>query len=190
MPRRKATSLPEVEDKKEIFAEDYLMFDTAILQYGERKHVTAMSKVPALPSGEKAPVCLAREMLDVQVQYLNMLGAGIRSQRACEVLGISLITPVVWLEEADGDSIYTYCIGLVKKMQADLLEDDVWNEALTNNKAYLLKMFALKARKDEYKDNAAPLNNMETNIFVKIGEKDYNVAVNYKSAGGDTENAD
>lgn len=187
MPRKKSNPLPVGVD---VLSEDFLTYDTSILQYAERKHIAAMSKVPALPSGESAPVCLAREMLDVQVQYLNMLGAGIPSARACQALQLSPVTPVVWLEESDKDSIYFHGISIIKKMQADLLEDEVWNEALSNPKATILKMFALKARKDEYKDNASPVNNIETNIFVKVGEKDYNVGVNYKSAGGDSQDAD
>jgi hypothetical protein len=66
-------------------------------------------------------------------------------------------------------------------MQADDLEDEVWKEAIGNPRSTELKKFALKARKEEYKDNALPQTNVQTNIRVTIDGTPFNVQVE----GGD-----
>lgn len=166
---------------------------TDIIKYGELKRREAQGKAKLIESGAVGgdsagnEIAEAEELSDAQVRYINMIASGISWTEACAMIGISRATPFLWLEESDKDGTYRQCLELVKEIEANELENNVWQEALNNPKSTILKMFALKARKDEYKDNATPSTNLETNIYVKIGEKDYDVRANFKPAGGDGE---
>lgn len=175
--------------EEENIEETYLRFDTDILRYGEIRHRSLMGKRALLESGkeEESGIGAVREMPEVQVMYLNMLGSGIPWREACDKLGISRATPFLWLEELGEESIFGQCLELVKMIEADELESVVWEEAKNNKRATVLKMFALKARKDEYKDNAPPASNYETVINVQIGDQPYDISANYKAIEVDAE---
>jgi hypothetical protein len=157
---------------------EYFSTHSAILEYGIRKYEDVARERRLLTDG------MGRDAVEImsfdRVAYINILGAGYSSEDACAALGIDVVQPYLWLEEEDKDGIMHQCMSLLKRMQADTLEEDVWEQAIRNPKATILKMFALKARKDEYKDNAQPVTNIQTNLHVTIGGKDYDISANYK----------
>lgn len=172
--------MSEAKGQKGLDTEEYLRYDTDILQYGELRYRTIVGEQKRIGNGEERELRLIRELPEIQIKYLNMLGDGIPWREACDLLGISRATPFLWAEEAEDDGIYNQCLELVKMIEADELESIVWDEARNSKKATLLKMFALKARKDEYKDNAPPAAQTETVINVSIGDQPYDVSANYR----------
>ena len=157
-----------------IVREDDLENEPLIIKYGMieyRKKRLEMNK-------QNEPEDLLN---DEQKKYLTLLSEGLSNQEACAELGIDRIVPTIWAKMRGSDSVYGICIQAIKDMQADDLEDEVWKEAIGNPRSTELKKFALKARKEEYKDNALPQTNVQTNIRVTIDGTPFNVQVE----GGD-----
>jgi hypothetical protein len=121
-----------------------------------------------------------------QKDYINLVATGTQSTCACQMLGIDVFLPVLWEETADKDGTFMQCMTILKRKQADLLEENVWDQAMNNPKSTILKMFALKARKDEYKDNALPMTAVQTNIHVTLDGVPYSVNATIKDVEVDT----
>lgn len=116
-------------------------------------------------------------LTEEQTRYLELLSCGASHQEACMELGIDRIIPTIWGKMRGKDSVYGLCIQAIKDTQADDLEDTVWKEAIENPRNTDIKKFALKARKEEYKDNVLPQTNVQTNIRVTFDGVPYNVDV-------------
>jgi len=147
---------------------------SAIIQCGRLMARKAKTGNNLLPSG-KEEIAVIEELTLLQKNYIDFIAFGRSSIDACMELNIDPFLPILWEESADKDSVYMQCLNLIKRKQADNLEDVVWKEAIKNPKSTILKMFALKARKDEYKDNAMPQTNLQTNIQVTISDRYGNV---------------
>ena len=71
-----------------------------------------------------------------------------------KILGILPAEIVIWKRQ---NKLFNYIINIIKESQADKLESAMWEAAANpENKDNIAKMFLLKARKQEYKDNAPP----------------------------------
>ena len=159
-----------------VIQEDDLEKEPLIIKYGMieyRKKRLEMNK-------QNEPEDLLN---DEQKKYLTLLSEGLSNQEACAELGIDRIVPTIWAKMRGSDSIYGICIQAIKDMQADDLEDEVWKEAIGNPRNSDLKKFALKARKEEYKDNIQQQTNVQTNIRVTLDGVPYNVSMD----GGDAD---
>ena len=171
-PKKKTTAQKAEEtilrDNLLINPANYTDSGSSLIQYGVAMYAKN-SKQALLTEGDTA-VCVQDEelLLVPQVQYLNMIASGISSAKACKALCIDRATPLLWASQKNKDGVFNQCMRIVKQIQADDLEEVVWEEALNNPKSTIMKMFALKARKDEYKDNATPVSNVQTNINVTI----------------------
>ena len=110
------------------------------------------------------------ELSDQQSQYLQGLVAGKRPVEMCETLGMSRVQPYLWKKN---HKLFREALELIENMQADDLEASMWQEALQEGGNPITKMFLLKARKQNYKENA-PLQGANTvNIKVSIGEQEF-----------------
>jgi hypothetical protein len=187
MPRRKQVGeyVPEATQLESVMRpEDFLDYNSPLIRYGESLYKKSLEGKKLL--GDGRDYCAEIMLTEQQVQFLNMLTLGLSNRDACNILKINRAMPLLWSGSEEEDGIFNQCLGIIKDLQADDLEDEVWNEAINNKKATLLKMYALKARKDEYKENAPPATNMQTTIIVKIGGKDYDKSINFaKDAGSD-----
>lgn len=157
----KNPAMPEVRD-------DDLEKESLIVKYGTieyRRRRIAMNK-------QDEPEEVLNED---QKKYVTLLSEGHSNQDACERLNIDRIVPTIWAKMRGNDSIYGICINAIKEMQADDLEDEVWKQAIENPKSTELKKFALKARKEEYKDNVQQPVNVQTNIRVTLDGTPYRV---------------
>ena len=149
-----------------VIQEDDLEKEPLIIKYGMieyRKKRLEMNK-------QNEPEDLLN---DEQKKYLTLLSEGLSNQEACIELGIDRIVPTIWAKMRGSDSVYGICIQAIKDMQADDLEDEVWKEAIGNPRSTELKKFALKARKEEYKDNIQQQTNVQTNIHVTLDGTPY-----------------
>ncbi|MDD5539423.1 MAG: hypothetical protein PHG61_01880 [Candidatus Marinimicrobia bacterium] len=151
-----------------IIREDDLEGEPLIIRYGmteyrkKRLEMNKQDEPEDLLNGE-------------QKKYLTLLSEGLSNQEACAELGLDRIVPTIWAKMRGNDSIYGICLQAIKEMQADDLEDEVWKEAIGNPRNSDLKKFALKARKEEYKDNVQQQTNIQTNIRVTLDGVPYSV---------------
>lgn len=113
----------------------------------------------------------------VQVQYINMRTAGMTQKEACTKLQIDRAMPMLWEEAGAKDSVYVQCVRIIKRIEAEDLESVVWRRATTVASASLERMFALKSRMSEYKDNA-PAAAFRPQVRITIGGKNYDVSAN------------
>lgn len=74
-------------------------------------------------------------------------------------------------------------ISAVKASEANMLESVVWKNALDNPSASIERMFALKSRKQEYKDNGQAPAQSVTNVRISIDGQDFDVSANFKEKG-------
>ena len=149
-----------------VIQEDDLEKEPLIIKYGMieyRKKRLEMNK-------QNEPEDLLN---DEQKKYLTLLSEGLSNQEACIELGIDRIVPTIWSKMRGSDSVYGICIQAINDMQADDLADEVWKEAIGNPRNSDLKKFALKARKEEYKDNIQQQTNVQTNIHVTLDGTPY-----------------
>jgi hypothetical protein len=156
--------------------EDYLDYSSTLIQLGVlmlEKSLRDDKKL--LGEGVVEP---AIELMSEQVQYLNMRMKGIRIADCCKALKIDISAPMLWEEQYDKNSVYAYCIDIIRKSQALMLEDTVWNDAINNDSKDLLKMFALKSRMPEYKDNAVGGGQGVVIVNLKVDNQPYSVDEN------------
>lgn len=104
--------------------------------------------------------------------------AGWTDAEICNGMCIGRAKLAIW---QDDDDLYKACMQFVKVLEADDVEQLVWQMAKDGKSNDLVKFFALKARKQEYKDNAPQQTEGVRNIVISIGEKVFDVTENYKS---------
>ena len=150
--------------------------DSAIIRCGRYMSNRAKSdtQTALLPSGDTSVAIVVDDLLPEQRAYIDLVSTGTPRVMACTLLNIDIYLPNLWEETLDKDGTYMQCMQLIKKKEADLLEEDVWKQAMENPRSVILKMFALKSRKDEYKDNAPAQTNLQTNIHVTISDQQGN----------------
>lgn len=174
-------NLDDLDDINEESAPLPLSDDSALIRCGRylslqaKKHFSDKAITSGQTSETTGISCIADDITEDQKRYIDLLATGMSSIMVCESMNMDIFLPTLWEKTLDKDSTFMQCLQLVKEKQADALEDHVWDQALHNNKSPLLKMFALKARKDEYKDNALPQSNVQTNILVTISDQQGNI---------------
>lgn len=87
------------------------------------------------------------------------------------------ITIMIWQKDPE----FMTVLNQIKMAEAMMLEARVWDEALNNPKASIERMFALKSRMAEYKDNAPPQGNTVTNVRISIDGQDYDASATFKN---------
>ena len=148
---KKTTELMPME-KPSMLPEDYCDYGSALIQYGSIKWQKANKMLGDGGEGLKESLPLSLE----QVQYLNMRMAGISMADACKALKILPDTLILWEEESEKGSLFSYCAEAIKRKQALLLEDSMWETAMQDNSSRrdIMKMFLIKPRMPEYKENS------------------------------------
>lgn len=109
-----------------------------------------------------------------QVQFLNMRMAGISNLDACMAIGVDMATPMLWAEENGLDSVYGCCLDAIRKAEATVAEDVVWDRAIRGNKDLLL-MFAVKSRLPEYRDNQPIQNQQIVKLDLRVNGETFKV---------------
>ena len=171
----KKTELAPME-KPSMLPEDYADYNSALIQLGtmEWQKNNKMLTDGGEGSKESLPLSL------VQVQYLNMIIAGLSNEDACKALSISTAYPLLWKKEGDKDSLYFCCIEAIKEKQADELESNMWNTASTDNSSRrdIMKMFLIKSRKPEYKENS-PTVNANVQVVLRVDGTPAKIVTDY-----------
>ena len=176
--QEESINLDELEDiYEDTGTADPFIGDSAIIRCGRYMSMRAKNDTGKnlLASGGTSTdtniVVIIDDLLIEQRKYIDLVSTGTPRIMACTMLNIDVYLPNLWEETLDKDGTYMQCMQLIRRKEADLLEEDVWKQAMDNPRSVILKMFALKSRKDEYKDNAAPQQNLQTNIHVSIRDK-------------------
>lgn len=120
------------------------------------------------------------ELGQVQVMYLNMLAEGFTVPEACYMCGLDMVTPYMW-EVQGRDGLFGEAMKIVREIETRSLESVVWAEASRGSKSENLKMFALKSRRPEYKDNFTAPTNVQTFIRVSLDGVPFDTSINYRA---------
>jgi hypothetical protein len=143
----------------------YVSPETGVVKFG----ILLWQK--AQKDGEQTiPVPLSVE----QVCYLNMRVAGLLSAQACDLIGVDRLSPLYWEEKEGANSLYCKCIEALKLMQAKQAEDVVWDITVNDpsSRRDILRMFAMKGRLPEYRDNA-PTVSAPVTVHLSFGNRQY-----------------
>ena len=171
-------NLDDLDDINEAGPIEDSFADSAIIRCGRYMRGRAANantdNLAILGDASSNVAVLDDDLLPQQGEYIDFVATGMTSISACNMLGIDIFLPTLWEATANKDGTYMQCMNILKRKQADLLEENVWDQAMNNPKSTILKMFALKARKDEYKDNAPAQTNLQTNIHVTISDQQGN----------------
>jgi hypothetical protein len=88
-----------------------------------------------------------------------------------DLLEIDKTTIVIWKRT---NKLFAKCLELIKESQAESVESLMWMEAANkDNKDNITRMFLIKARKPEYRENAVIPASSIVNVRVTIDSKDY-----------------
>ena len=119
-----------------------------------------------------------------EMQFIaESLANNVPLKDACLALGIPIIRHVNWIRT---NKIYAKAIELIKSAQAEALEDVVWQNALSGTShTSIERMFALKSRKEEYKENAviADTGNISIRVTLEGGDIPKEVDVEFSEKG-------
>jgi hypothetical protein len=111
--------------------------------------------------------------------YLYLIDSDLSPVVACKALKISKSQAVVWTKE---NKLFAAVMSAIKAGQAEELESVVWYNARYNPAAEKERMFALKARKPEYRDNAPPPSPGRIDVRITIDNADIDISDNYRKA--------
>ena len=147
--------------------------------FGDRERgIIRYGKLMAMRADEKT----VGELSDEQVMYVSLRSVGVRSDKACQLIGVDVTMPLVWEAESASGSWYMMCMEGVRKLEADLLEEDMWANVLAGNTKEAERMFALKGRKPQYRDNYQTQVTAVTQVRVSLDNMDFDVSANFKQA--------
>lgn len=167
--------------------EDYVDYTSALIRYGllmHEKHGNMDRK--ALDSGIDELYGLGGKSIDlsvVQVQYLNMRMAGMSTVQACKALEIDLASPLFWEEDSGKGSLYNCCVDALRRLEAIKAEDVTWYMAINNPNSNLERMFAIKSRLPEYRDNATSGGKTIVAVEISLGDKPFKIVTDTKNVG-------
>lgn len=160
--------------------EDYADKGTSVIKYG-------LLMALKMRDGKATIEDLAMELTMAQAQYLNMRANGVMSRDACKALGIEQTMPLLWQAESEQDSVFMQCIDGLKKLEADTVEEIVWQRAMGMGGAVAERQMAIKARKPEYRDNFQTQVNMITQVRITRNGEEFDTSANYKRLPGEEE---
>jgi hypothetical protein len=164
MPRpSKKTELAPL-DRPSLLPEDYADAGSAVIRYGQIAAARANKEVSALDVA--------------QVKYLNMRMAGVGLAETCKALQIDAAVPMLWEEESGKDGLFSYCVAAIRRKQALLLEDSMWEQAIADSRSSrdTMRMHLLDSRMPEYKANA-PTVTVPVQVNIKIDGQPFMVDV-------------
>ena len=166
-------------------ADSYIDYTSSLIQYGILMSNKAKNGGKAITDGMDALYGIDGQAIDLtsqQVQYLNMVMDGITAKKACDFLGLSHATPLLWLEISDEDSVYSFCLKAIENMKAKELEEKVMEKALTDDdwRRDTVRMFVLKRFMPEYRDNSQTNGNTMVQFNVNVAGKNFEVQTDTK----------
>lgn len=127
-------------------------------------------------------------LTEKQLEYIERLINKQPAERITDIqaaLGINHALITVWNR---ANRLYSKIMDIIKEMQAEQAETILWHNATDDeNKDNISRMFALKARKQEYKDNAQPTNNSIISVRVTLDNKDFDTSASIKAIETDFE---
>lgn len=100
---------------------------------------------------------------------VSLRADGWTDKEVCKGLGIGRSQLAIWQES---DDLYKACIEFIKNIETDDAEQITWRNAIQDKDANSERMFALRARKPEYRDNAQVPESATVNLYVGIEGKD------------------
>lgn len=162
-------------DKPSLMPEDYADAGSALIVYGQLNAVKGGKCI-----GEASSLDI------VQIQYLNMRMAGLGLAEVCKALRIDTAVPMLWEEQQGKDSVYAHCIGAIRRKQALLLEDSMWESAVTDGRPSrdAMRMSLLSSRMPEYKPNA-PSVIVPVQVNISIDKEPYSVTTGLEEGADD-----
>jgi len=111
-----------------------------------------------------------------QLEYLYMVDSG--QSNICSTLEITPSTVAIWCRQS---RMFADCLAVVKSAQAERLEQLMWDKANDcNDKDSISRMFLLKARKPEYRENAIQQGENTVNVHVTIEGERFDTSANFR----------
>lgn len=136
---------------------DFYRDKSEIIQYAATQ---MMEEIKADQDTDLKHLILTKRQIDYLEHLMDDMGD------LENMLEISSAEIVIWKRQS---KLFANIISIIKEAQAEKLEDEMWRTATTKgNKDNLSKMFLLKARKQEYKDNAPPPPLAAINLRITI----------------------
>lgn len=117
---------------------------------------------------------------DYQMEYINRYDSSdnITMADVCADMGIRKTTVIMWQR---ANKLFNACIDLIKQTEAEQAESCLWSGATDpESKDSISRMFAIKARKPEYRDNAMPVGVNVVNVRVTIDDKEFDTSASMK----------
>lgn len=109
------------------------------------------------------------------IGYLYARMNGMNHLDAVQIANIAPIEVEMWSKKPEFQTI----MGVIKQAEATMVEAVTWQMAM-NPTASIERMFALKARKAEYKENGQPVSQTVTNVRISIEGQEFDVSANFK----------
>jgi len=158
--------------------------ETSLIDYNDiyKAHPLIQYAIGSLKATENINLMLT----PVQIKYLEMLNKSeLKLTEIIDALDISKSDIVIWSKTSP---LFKACIDIIKDGQAELLEAVTWDNALSgDSKTSIERMFALKARKPEYRDNAAMPAPTLISLRVTLEGQDIDTTASYRTVSDDLE---
>lgn len=111
---------------------------------------------------------------DRMVTFLDRMANG-RTIKCCFDDGTATaVELMIWKTNA----LFSACLSTLKEAETLAAEAMTWDKALKDPNASIERMFAIKSRRPEYKDNAPPAQPGQINIQVNVAGKSFDVSAN------------
>ena len=120
---------------------------------------------------------IARSLADwtpEMMQYILALANGNTKRSIFEGGRVSPVMVMIWTRNA----LFSACLATLKEAETLAAEAMTWDKALKDPNASIERMFAIKSRRPEYKDNAPPAQPGQINIQVNVAGKSFDVSAN------------
>ena len=109
--------------------------------------------------------------------YLYLIDNDFAPSVACKTLKLSKSQPVIW---SKSNKLFQATMAAIKAGQAEELESVVWFNAMHDPKASIERMFALKSRKAEYRDNAPAPAPARLDLRITLDKTDLDISGSLK----------
>jgi len=137
------------------------------------------------------------ELTDMQLKFLDFMDDADNREddeetpnarninTACTILGIKKSELIIWIKT---NKLFARCYEILKEAEAEQAESVLWSGASSqHNKDSISRMFALKARKPEYRENAPAPGDTVVNVRISVDGQDFNSSAGFKIAGNDAD---
>jgi hypothetical protein len=130
------------------------------------------------------------ELTDMQLKFLDYMDITdsteddvVNINTACTILGIRKSELVIWIKT---NKLFARCYEILKEAEAEQAESVLWSSATSqHNKDSISRMFALKARKPEYRENAPAPGDTVVNVRISVDGQVFDSTAGFKVAGND-----